>query len=255
MTTEFGQFLKEWRGVRRFSQLSLSLEADMSARHLSFFESGRAKPSRAMVLRLSEALQLPRPTANQALLMAGFVPAYPRLAEDAPELTPINQAIESMLNSHDPLPGIAIDRHWNIVTANKGAAMLLATAGAEGPVNLVETLINNAELGLITNWEEVAVLTAARIRTEILEYGGDEGLSALLKRLTSLERSRNVDLDSINLNQAVIPTIMNVGELRLSLFSAITQFGSVQDIRVGETRVELMFPMDEQTASFFHQMA
>ena len=90
MPSEFGAILKDWRKVRRFSQLDLSLEAEMSARHLSFLESGRANPSRAMVLRLSEALQLPRPAANQALNAAGFAPVYPSLSDDAPELAPVH---------------------------------------------------------------------------------------------------------------------------------------------------------------------
>lgn len=243
--------MKDWRKLRRFSQLDLSLEAEMSARHLSFLESGRSNPSRAMVLRLSEALQLPRPAANQALHAAGFAPAYPSLSDDAPELAPVNQAIATMIAHHDPFPGYAIDRHWNIVNSNRGAEMLLALASPGGPANLVDILINSASLDLVENWEEVAILSLSRLRTEILELGGDDQLSALASRLSAHERVRKADMASINLNQAVIPTIFRVGENRLSLFSAIAQFGSVQDIRAGETRIELMFPMDDETVQFF----
>ncbi|MGB5723091.1 MAG: helix-turn-helix domain-containing protein [Parasphingorhabdus sp.] len=251
MRNEFGAILKDWRKLRRFSQLDLSLEAEMSARHLSFLESGRSNPSRAMVLRLSEALQLPRPAANQALHAAGFAPAYPSLSDDAPELAPVNQAIATMIAHHDPFPGYAIDRHWNIVNSNRGAEMLLALASPGGPANLVDILINSASLDLVENWEEVAILSLSRLRTEILELGGDDQLSALASRLSAHERVRKADMASINLNQAVIPTIFRVGENRLSLFSAIAQFGSVQDIRAGETRIELMFPMDDETVQFF----
>lgn len=251
MRTEFGAMLKEWRGIRRFSQLDLSLEAEMSARHLSFLESGRSNPSRAMVLRLSEALQLPRPAANQALHAAGFAPVYPSLPDDAPELEPVHQAIDTMLDQHDPYPGIAVDRHWNVTRSNRGAGMMLSLANPQGEPNLVDVLINSAKLGLIENWEEVAVLALTRLRTEILELGGDEKLSALAQRLASLDRIKNADLGAINLNQAVIPTIFRVGENRLSLFSVIAQFGSVQDTRAGETRIELSFPMDDETVQFF----
>ncbi len=249
--TEFGSILKEWRKVRRFSQLDLSLEADMSARHLSFLESGRSKPSRAMVLRLSDALQLPRPMANQALHAAGFAAVYPSLPDDAPELAPVHQAIATMLDHHDPYPGIAVDRYWNVVRSNKGAEMLLAVANLGDGVNMMDILINSAGLGLIENWDEVAMLSLTRLRTEILELGGDEKLSALMKRLSDLEQVKNADLAAINLNQAVIPTILRVGENRLSLFSTIAQFGSVQDTQAGETRIELMFPMDDETVQFF----
>lgn len=253
MPSQFGAILKDWRKTRRFSQLDLSLEAEMSARHLSFLESGRANPSRAMVLRLSEALQLPRPAANQALNAAGFAPVYPSLSDDAPELAPVNQAIATMLDHHDPFPGYAIDRHWNIVASNQGAEMIVALAAPGRPANLVDILIATAGLDLLENWEEVAVLTISRLRTEILELGGDDQLTALVRRLGSHERVRTVDMASINLNQAVIPTIFRIGENRLSLFSVIAQFGSVQDTRAGETRIELMFPMDEETAGFFQR--
>ncbi|MEP2102581.1 MAG: helix-turn-helix domain-containing protein [Parasphingorhabdus sp.] len=253
MRSEFGSILKEWRKVRRFSQLDLSLEADMSARHLSFLESGRSNPSRAMVLRLSEALQLPRPMANQALHAAGFAATYPSLPEDAPELAPVHQAIATMLDHHDPYPGIAVDRHWNIVRSNKGAEMLLALASPGETVNMMEILIKSAEMSLIENWDEVAMLSLTRLRTEILELGGDEKLSALMQRVSDLDRVKNVDMGSINLNQAVIPTILRMGETRLSLFSTIAQFGSVQDTQAGETRIELMFPMDDETIQFFER--
>ena len=251
MPSEFGAILKDWRKTRRFSQLDLSLEAEMSARHFSFLESGRSNPSRAMVLRLSDALQLPRSAANQALNAAGFAPVYPSLSDDAPELAPVNQAIATMIDHHDPFPGYAIDRHWNVVNSNRGAEMIMALASSGGPANLIDILINCAGLDLIENWDEVAVLSLSRLRTEILELGGDDHLSTLAGRLASHERVKNVDMGSVNLNQAVIPTIFRVGETRLSLFSVIAQFGSVLDIRAGETTIELMFPMDEETNRFF----
>jgi len=253
MQSEFGNILKQWRKVRRFSQLDLSLEAEMSSRHLSFLESGRSNPSREMVLRLSDALQLPRPAANQALNAAGFAPVFPSLPDDAPELAPVHQAIDTMLAHHDPYPGVAVDRHWNVVKSNQGAEMLLALASPEGTANMMDILINSAGLDLIENWDEVAVLSLTRLRTELLELGGDAQLSALMQRLANHERVKNIDMSRINLNQAVIPTILRIGETRLSLFSTIAQFGSVQDTRAGETKIEMMFPMDDETVQFFER--
>ncbi|MFK7841894.1 MAG: helix-turn-helix domain-containing protein [Sphingorhabdus sp.] len=253
MISEFGSILKDWRKVRRFSQLDLSLEAEMSTRHLSFLESGRANPSREMVMRLSDALQLPRPATNQALNAAGFAPVYPSLPDNAPELAPVHQAIDTMLDHHDPYPGVAVDRHWNVVKSNQGAQMLLALASPDGTANMMDILMNSAGLDLIENWDEVAVLSLTRLRTEILELGGDEKLSALMQRLASHERVKSIDMSTISLNQAVIPTILKFGETRLSLFSTIAQFGSVQDTRAGETKIEMMFPMDQETVQFFER--
>ena len=116
-------------------------------------------------------------------------------------------------------------------------------------------MINSAGLDLVENWDEVALLSLSRLRTEILELGGDEKLSALAGRLASHDRVARIDRTAIDLNQAVIPTIFRVGESRLSLFSVIAQFGAVQDIKAGETRIELMFPVDEQTIQFFERQA
>ena len=131
--------------------------------------------------------------------------------------------------------------------------MLLALASPDGTANMMDVLMNSAGLDLIENWDEVAMLSLTRLRTEILELGGDEKLSSLMQRLSSHERVKQIDMGAINLNQAVIPTILKVGETRLSLFSTISQFGTVQDTRAGETRIEMMFPMDQETVQFFER--
>jgi len=248
---EFGQMLKEWRGIRRFSQLNLALEADMSARHLSFLESGRANPSKAMVLRLSQALEMPKIITNQALNAAGFSAAFPEIALDSPDLAPVRKAVDVLLERHDPFPGATVDRRWNILEANAGCQMLIALSGISEAPNLMEILLSAASGGLIENWEEVAYLSLVRLRSEIAEYGGDEKLSELAERIANHERLINLDISGIDLDQAVIPTILNTGDLRLSLFSMVAQFGSVQDVRCGEMRVELMFPSDQVTANWF----
>jgi len=247
----FGKMLKEWRGIRRFSQLQLAMEAEMSARHLSFLESGRSNPSKSMVLRLSQAMELPRPVTNQALNAAGFAAAFPEIPHSAPELEPVRQAVATMLDAHDPYPGVVIDRHWNILSANKGAAKLLALVPPLASPNMTELLMATADGELIENWEETALLFLTRLRSEIAEYGGDEKLSAMAERIAAHERIKASNIAGINLDQAVIPTIFRLGETRLSLFSTIAQFGSVQDVRASEMRIETMFPMNEATGDWF----
>lgn len=247
----FGTMLREWRGIRRFSQLQLAMEADMSARHLSFLESGRANPSKGMVLRLSHALEMPRAAINQALYHAGFAPVFPETAGDSAMLAPVHRAMEMTLKSHEPLPGVAADRHWNIVSANGAAAKLLSFAPPAESANLIEMVIAAASSDWIENWEEVAILSLIRLRSEIIDLGGDEKLSALAGRLGAVDRLCARNIADVRLDQAIIPSVLRIGDIRLSLFSTIAQFGSVQEIRAADLRIELMFPLDEATHRWF----
>jgi transcriptional regulator with XRE-family HTH domain len=251
MVNRFGPMLREWRGIRRFSQLSLAMEAEMSARHLSFLENGRANPSKAMVLRLSQALEMPRPVVNQALNAAGFAPIFPETSIDAAALAPVRKAVDMMLKAHDPYPGVAADRHWNILSANKGAAILIALTPPGDAPNLMEILLSAANAGISENWEEVAILALMRLRGEIADLGGDDVLESFAKRIAAHPRLQAVNIADIALDQAVIPTILRIGETRLSLFSTIAQFGTVQDVRASEIKIELMFPVDAATEDWF----
>jgi transcriptional regulator with XRE-family HTH domain len=248
---DFGSILKQWRSIRRFSQLQLAMEAQLSARHLSFLESGRANPSKAMVLRLSHVLDMPRPVVNQALFAVGLAPVYPDGPADAAALAPVRKAVERMLAAHDPFPGVVVDRHWTILSSNRGGEMLKTLAPSHSTHNLIDILIATAQSGLIENWEEVAALSLMRLRSEIAECGGDETLAALAQRIVDQGRLSTNGLSAINLDQAIIPTILRIGDVRLSLFSTIAQFGSVQDVRSGELKIELMFPADEATEAWF----
>lgn len=246
-----GEIIKEWRTIRRFSQLDLSLEANTSARHLSFVESGRANPSRTMVLRLASALQMPRDVANDALRAAGFAPAYPQLAADAPDLGPVRAAVATMLSNHEPYPAICVDRHWDITAANGGAARLFSALGLAGQTNMIEALIAAGESNSIENWEETALLALARARAELMHLGADERLKMLTQRLAGHRRIANGDHSAIDLAQAVIPTSFRVGATLVSMFATIAQFGTVQDVTASEIRVEMMFPADEASRNWF----
>lgn len=253
MTRSFGDVLRDWRGLRRMSQLDLALAAEVSARHLSFLESGRAEPSRAMTLRLAAALDLPKAAANEALKAAGFAAAYPALPMQAPELAPVRRAISMTLASHHPFPAIAINRTWDILEANEAARRLFAALGA-GP-NMIEFLIFLGALDIVENWEETALLALMRIRAEIAHLGGDERLSDYAARLAAHPRLKKADASAVNLEQAVIPTVFRFGDNRLSVFSTIALFGSVQDVAASEIRIELMYPADEATAAFFRSLS
>ncbi len=249
MKRDFGSILRDWRQLRRLSQLDLSVDVGVSSRHLSFLESGRASPSRNMVLRLAGALEIPKAAANDALAAAGFAAAFPALAADAPDLAPVRRAISMTLRRHHPYPGFAIDRGWNVIDANEAAIALFAPFG---PVaNMVELLIAAAHFDIVENWEETALLSLARLRAELAHLGGDEELEALAARLGDHPRLAAAEIGRIDFNQAVIPTTLRIDGRRVSLFSTIAQFGTVQEVAASEIRIELMYPADEATAAFF----
>src|ERR671926_498464 len=125
---QVGPLLREWRERRRLSQLELALEAGVSARHVSFIETGRANPSPEMVLKLAGKLDVPLRESNQLLIAAGYAPRYGALAFEAPEMDPVREAIDRLLSAHDPYPAVVVDRHWELIAANRGAGLL--TAGA-----------------------------------------------------------------------------------------------------------------------------
>lgn len=253
MASTFGDMVKEWRAIRRFSQLQLSLEADISARHLSFLESGRAQPSRAMVIKLANALNMPKDTANNAMQVAGFAPAFPELEKDASDLAPVFEAVAHMLATHDPFPAIAIDRHWDVVNANTSAITLFAATGVEGAANLVDALCAAGESDVIDNWEETAILALARLRAEIGQLGGDRVLERYAAQIAEHPRLASADLGDINFAQAVIPSVFNLNGRKVAVFTTMTAFRTVQDVNVSDLRVEMMFPADEATKRYFEQ--
>ncbi len=253
MDRSFGDVLRDWRQARRLSQLDLALAAEVSARHISFPESGRAEPSRAMTLKLAAALDMPKAAANDALRAAGYAAAYPVLSPGAADLAPVRRAISMTLKAHNPFPGIAINRGWDIIEANGCAREIFAALGAGS--NMIEFLIFLGDLDIVENWEETAFLALLRLRSEIAHLGGDARLEDHAARLGAHPRLKGADLSMIDLDQAVIPTVFRFGDKRLSVFSTIAAFGSVQEVAASEIRIELMYPADEATGAFFHGFA
>jgi transcriptional regulator with XRE-family HTH domain len=252
MTSSFGNVLKEWRAVRRMSQLDLGSEADVSSRHISFLESGRSRPSRIMVLHLAETLAMPRGERNRLLTAAGFAPVYTAHDVSEPAMEPVHRAIARTLDRHDPYPGIVLDRHWQVVDANRGAVALFELMGVGPRPDMLGLFLNPDGLRtLVSNWPRVGYFMLSRLRTESVAVGGDEVLDAAIADLAADESIAPPETGPLP------PTItidLVVGDLTLSMFSTIAQFGSAEDLALADQRIELFFPADDSTGGFLRSL-
>lgn len=238
---QFSETLKTWRKMRRFSQLDLAGEAGISSRHLSFLETGRSNPSRDMIGKLGDALDLPLAARNQLLAQAGFAARYPQRGWDSDEMAPIRQAISHTLKQHAPYPAIALDRHWTITQMNQPAGQLFALIGARVGVSLIDLILDPNVQDMIENWPEVAHHSAHRLRTESVARGGDKKLDAAVETLSRVPLPTGAQLGPVT------PTIYRAGDLRLSLFTTIAQFGTPVDLTLDDLKIELFFPTDTET--------
>jgi transcriptional regulator with XRE-family HTH domain len=239
--TQFSETLKSWRNMRRLSQLELAVEAEVSARHISFLETGRAQPSREMVGRLCEALQLPLTNHNQLLKLAGFAPRYIKRDWQTEEMAPVREAIAHMLNAHAPYPAIGIDRLWTIVEMNRPAQTLFGMIGVTIGTSLIDLITADRLQPFVENWSEVAQHSAQRLRTESAAHGGIPELDRVATKLSEVPH------DHKQMLKPVIPTVFRVGDIRLSLFSTIAQFGTPEDLALDELKLEMFFPADADT--------
>ena len=243
---QFTQTLKSWRKTRRFSQLDLALEANVSARHISFLETGRARPSPEMIARLGDALHMPLAARNQMLAGAGFAARYPGRAWDTDEMAPIREAINHMLASHMPYPAIAIDRLWTVMRMNPAAAQIFGMAGLAEGGSLLDLMMSDIAPGLVDNWPEVAHHAAQRMRLESAAQGGVPELDRVADHLSAVPDAPGDALGPI------VPTVFRAGDLRLSLFATIAQFGTPEDLTLDDLKIELYFPADDASKAFFH---
>jgi len=244
METSFGAALKDWRSRRRMSQLDLGLTANVSARHISFLETGRARPSRSMVMQLCETLDIPRLDRNALLNVAGFAASYTRRELDDSDMTHVRAAVDWTLQRHDPFPALAVDRHWTLVRCNKTAIRLMSPMGACEGDSLLDLMTDSDRMsGFIENWPEVARHMIQRFRTESAHLGGDPVLEKAANRLADEFEPH----DGNGVLPAVIPTRYSAGDVTLSFFSTIAQFGTAEDIALAELKIEMMFPADDTT--------
>lgn len=246
MQADFGTELKHWRSQRRMSQLDLGLKANVSARHISFLETGRARPSRWMVLNLCEELEVPRSARNHLLSAAGLAPAYGDRSLSDQDMASVQEAVEWMMARHNPYPAFAVNRHWVVQSFNPTAAMLFGPAGLNAGDSLIDALIENEALrSALDNLDEVIQSALQRLRTENAHLGGDSVLEAAIGQLAA--QVARAGKDNGGVFPAVIPTRYRLGETVLSFFSTITQFGTAEDVALSELKIEMLFPADTAT--------
>lgn len=247
--SQFPQTLRAWRTARRFSQLDLAMEANVSTRHLSFLETGRAKPSREMIARLCDALQLPLDARNQLLTDAGFAARYPGRQWDSDEMAPIRKSIDYLLANHMPFPGLAVDRLWTLRKMNGAAARLYAHFDMGVGDSLLDLMTSERLPPAVDNWPDVARHAATRLRTESIAQGGLPPLDRVADYLSRVDGSGDTSPGP------VIPTILRLGPLRLAMFATISQFGTPEDVTLDDLKIELYFPMDNASEQIMRTFA
>jgi len=257
----FASRLRWWRQHRGLSQLELAGRAGISQRHLSFLELGRASASREMVLRLADALDVPLRQHNALLLAAGFAPAWPETELGAPELAQISSAVEYMLTQQEPFPAVAVDRHWNLLKANKAAVCLIeflvGPLPAGTPVNLADALVApNALRPFLVNWAEVVRYFIRSVEADAAADGSEE-TNALLHRLLAYEGVRSAVSDALSEQASgpVLPMHFRKDGTNLALFTAIATLGTPRDVTAQELRIESFFPMNDETAGTLRMWA
>src|SRR6202163_1750597 len=250
-----GDHLREWRQRRHLSQLDLAGDAEISARHLSFVETGRAAPSREMVVKLAERLEVPLRERNVLLVAAGYAPAYPQRTLDDPALKSARAAIDLVLKAHEPNPALAYDRHWNLVTANRMVAPLLEGVPERllgQPFNILRLAFHPEALAARTvNLAEWCGHLLERLHRQC-EATADPELIKLYSELKAYPipaRSAPLSTDSV-----ALPFKMRLDGETLSFFSTTMIFGTPVDITLSELAVETFFPADDLTAERMRAM-
>lgn len=257
--SEFGKLLRSWRVRRHLSQLDLSVNADISQRHISFLESGRSTPSRPMVLLLADALDLPLRNRNAMLQAAGCENLYPQRDLNSAEMQPIKHALEITLSHHDPYPALVTDRDWNVLMGNNAAHRVFNILGdlekiwadvcPSGQKNILKLMCHeNGLRKFCDNWEEYGPILLMRCRREA-NLQGNSQLNALLDEVAGWAGvpSSWTRPDIQHTVPAVIPMSITHGGLTLKLFSSTSTFGTAHDITAEELRVECFFPADERS--------
>jgi transcriptional regulator with XRE-family HTH domain len=255
----FPDSLRRWRRHRGLSQLDLAGRTEISQRHLSFMELGRASPSRDMVMRLAAALDVPLRQHNALMISAGFAPVWRQTDLAAPELREIRKALNYMLAQQEPFPAVAVDRHWNLLQSNSGAVRLIEfLVGPLAPgtsVNLADALVAPDVLRpYLMNWADVVRYFVRSVEADAAADGTPE-TAALCERLLSYQGVRAA-INAAPIEWAMTPVLpmhFRKGNTSLRLFTTIATLGTPQDITLQELRVECFFPMDDDTASILRR--
>ncbi|MEV5003281.1 helix-turn-helix transcriptional regulator [Nocardioides sp. LML1-1-1.1] len=251
MNATAGVLLREWRQRRHLSQLELASRADVSTRHLSYIETGRSRPTSAMVMRLCDHLEVPLREQNSVLLAAGHAPAHPEHRLTDPPMAEANAALETILRGHLPYPALVVDRHWELVAANDAAYAFLDGIDAdllEPPVNVVRLSVHPRGLGgRIVNLAEWRSHLAERLRHEH-DASGDPELAALLAEVSAGGVAPVVS------SALVVPMEIRVADgTVLSFISTTTVFGTPREVTLSELAIEAFYPADEATRAYLNR--
>ncbi|MEJ7846149.1 MAG: helix-turn-helix transcriptional regulator [Acidimicrobiales bacterium] len=260
--TGVGPLLADWRARRRRSQLDLAHEIGVSPRHLSFVETGRSTPSPEVVLAVARGLDVPLRERNALLLAAGYAPRYAETALDDPSMARVRSTLQRLLDAHDPYPGVVIDRRWDVVVANRAAALLsagLPRSVTGPPLNVFRACLHPE--GLAPRTANLAAWATYLLTTlhRLVVATGDDHLLALEAEVTAYpdiaaiaagDRWRDPDDPPL-----LVPLQLEVDGVELALFSTLTTFGTPTDITLSELSVELFFPADDETEALLHAAA
>jgi len=248
---QIGPLLRDLRERRRMSQLDLALGAGVSARHVSFIETGRSRPSAEMVVQLAEHLDVPLRDRNSLLLAAGYAPAYGQRDLADPEMGPVREAIDRLLRGHEPFPAVVVDRHWGLVAGNRTVPLLIEGAAE----HLLEPPANVLRLALHPEGMAPRIVNLGEWRAHLLDRlgrqavsSGDPALFALHEELAGYPGGgggHSVDLEA---GEIAVPLRIRSGDAELAFISTATTFGTAVDVTVSELSIESFFPADDATA-------
>lgn len=258
-----GRLLKQWRERRHASQQGLALQAGISARHLSFVETGRSRPSRELLLLLARSLEVPLRARNELLTAAGFAAIYRETALESPEMAQVRRAVDFMLRQQEPYPAIVLDRHWNVLRSNRAMDRVLALfvgpkeAAAAGAPNIMRLTYHPKGLrSWIVNWEETASAYIQWLHRDLLRTG-DAKTGELLDELLSYpgipRQWLKLDLDASTL--PFLAMEFRKGKTRMSFFTTIASLGTPYDVTLHELRFESFFPANEATDTALRRRA
>jgi len=261
----FGPLLRDWRNRRGISQLEMALRSGVSQRHVSFLETGRAKPSREMVIQLAGALDVPLRQQNALLLAAGFAPIYRESDLGAPELSEVRHALDHMLAQQEPYPCVVIDRLWNLLQANRAAQLFtqaLLPAGfapsTDQPLNLLKLVLDPRALKpAIVNWQETARYLVQGTYSEVLSDGGDAQAVAFIDEIMAYPDVAPLmrRAPTIGRPLPVLSVEYRLGRQAVKVFTTIATLGTPQDVTLQEIRIENFFPADAASARYFQELA
>jgi len=249
-STACGRRLKHWRQHRGLSQLELGLRAHVSQRHVSFIETGRARPRQDLVLRLADALEIPLRERNVILEFAGLAPHYPEVPLSSAAIAPFREAVRRMISAHEPYPAYVINRWWEVVDANSAGRQLFPEIGSDA-VNVVDAVFAPGGVRkLIDNFPAAGWSFLVRLRREVEESGDDQRLAELLERAEGYMQDVPRP-DAQTSHDFVVCPNLRIGDRIIRTISMVARFGTAREVTLDELRVEMIYPADDVAEAFF----